>query len=259
MTGEQLRRRMAIGPMRWVRLWTREGIVSQPSWTLEQEGFFTRLLRHAGNGTIHGKICVTEEIGYSHEQMMALVHVVAPDYHRLIKDMVDLERIAVDEKGIISILNWEKYQSEYARQDRYRGMADYPEKHREYMQKYRKKKEGPPLTEEEKDSASKNFRKFQELWNETAGKVGWAKCKDVTPKRLKAFNTRMKENRNFLVKLPEVIAIMARTPWFLGRNERGWKPGPDYILQPDKWLKLLEREERMPSVARKDLAEVKML
>lgn len=81
----------------------------------------------AGDNAMEGKICVTEEMGFSNNQLASLLKCDAELIKRSIKKMIRYEKIKVCENNIIQILNWQKYQSEYQRQ-------------RDYREEYKKRK-----------------------------------------------------------------------------------------------------------------------
>lgn len=74
----------------------------------------------AGDNAMEGKICVTEEMGFSNKQLASLLKCNTELINRSIKKMIRYEKIKVCKNNIIQILNWKKYQSEYQRQRDYR-------------------------------------------------------------------------------------------------------------------------------------------
>lgn len=77
----------------------------------------------AGDSQWDGVIKATVTLGYSDEQLADLLAVDTPLLRAAKRKMIKADKITVDEKGIISINNWEKYQSEYDRQKKYRGKS----------------------------------------------------------------------------------------------------------------------------------------
>jgi len=86
----------------------------------------------AGDNAMEGKICVTEEMGFSNKQLASLLKCKTELITRSIKKMVRYEKIKICESNIIQILNWKKYQSEYQRQ------RDYREEYKKRKQKINK-------------------------------------------------------------------------------------------------------------------------
>ncbi len=74
----------------------------------------------AGDNTIEGKICITNKMGYTNEQLSELLKCEPELIDRAIKKMVKFDKIKVKKSNVISIVNWSKYQSEYQRQKQYR-------------------------------------------------------------------------------------------------------------------------------------------
>lgn len=74
----------------------------------------------AGDNAMEGKICVTEEMGFSNKQLASLLKCDTELINRSIKKMIKHEKIKVSKNNMIQILNWKKYQSEYQRQKKYR-------------------------------------------------------------------------------------------------------------------------------------------
>ncbi len=75
----------------------------------------------AGDSQWDGIIKATETIGFSDAQLADLLAVDLRTLRSAKRKMLRAEKIAADSNGIISILNWEKYQSEYDRQKKFRG------------------------------------------------------------------------------------------------------------------------------------------
>jgi len=77
----------------------------------------------AGDSQWDGVIKATVTLGYSDDQLADLLFVDLPTLRAAKKKMIKAEKIIVDENGIISIVNWQKYQSEYDRQKKYRAKS----------------------------------------------------------------------------------------------------------------------------------------
>ena len=75
----------------------------------------------AGDSSFEGRICITETVGYTDEQLASMLKVDVQLLRTAKRKMVKFEKIAVHEGNVIEILNWKKYQSEYDRQRPYRG------------------------------------------------------------------------------------------------------------------------------------------
>jgi hypothetical protein len=74
----------------------------------------------AGDSPVDGKICVTENSGYTDSQIAELLKVPVELHKRTKRKCIKFEKIKVLENNIIEIINWRTYQSEYCRQKKYR-------------------------------------------------------------------------------------------------------------------------------------------
>ncbi|MBA7560819.1 hypothetical protein ES708_02450 [subsurface metagenome] len=83
----------------------------------------------AGDSAIDGKICLTEDMGYTDEQIAKLLDTDINLLRMSKKKMIKFEKISVDKNNVIQILNWNIYQSEYRRQ------RDYREEYKKRLQR----------------------------------------------------------------------------------------------------------------------------
>ena len=81
---------------------------------------FFGILLLAGDSAIEGKVCLTEGLGYTDEQIAALLKIDSELLRRTKAKMVAADKIRVAGNNIIEVVNWAKYQSEYSRQKPYR-------------------------------------------------------------------------------------------------------------------------------------------
>jgi len=75
----------------------------------------------AGDSPYEGKIALTEDMGYSDEQLGSMLKCDPQLVKKAKRVMVKYDKIKVLKNNIIQIVNWEKYQSEYQRQKPYRS------------------------------------------------------------------------------------------------------------------------------------------
>lgn len=75
----------------------------------------------AGDSPYEGKIALTEDMGYSDEQLGSMLKCDPGLIKRAKKIMVKYDKIKILNNNIIQIVNWKKYQSEYQRQKPYRS------------------------------------------------------------------------------------------------------------------------------------------
>lgn len=79
------------------------------------------ILLLAGDSAYEGKIALTEDMGYSDEQLGAMLKCDAILIKKAKKVMIKYDKIKILNNNIIQIVNWKKYQSEYQRQKPYRS------------------------------------------------------------------------------------------------------------------------------------------
>lgn len=89
----------------------------------------------AGDSPYEGKIALTEDMGYSDEQLGSMLKCDPILIKRAKKKMVKFDKIKILNNNIIQIVNWSKYQSEYQRQKIYRG----DKKEDVYAESYKRK------------------------------------------------------------------------------------------------------------------------
>ena len=97
--------------------------------TAEQRWLWIGLLLLAGDSTVPGVIFRRKDenghlLGYSPSTLAEMLDVNILVYEDGISRMISKSKISIDILGVISILNWSKYQSEYQRQKPYRERAD---------------------------------------------------------------------------------------------------------------------------------------
>ncbi|MFA6307073.1 MAG: phage replisome organizer N-terminal domain-containing protein [Patescibacteria group bacterium] len=67
-------------------------------------------------GADNGELRLAPGIGYTDEQISAILNIPVELWQRAKNRLIETERITVTRKNEIAILNWSKYQSEYKRQ-----------------------------------------------------------------------------------------------------------------------------------------------
>jgi hypothetical protein len=77
-----------------------------------------------------------------------------------------------------------------------------------------------------------------EVWNEMAGRVGLSRVVKLTPQRRRSLNTRIRQHS--LDDWTEAIAAIERNRFLHGENDRGWRADFDFLLNPQKFVKLIE-------------------
>jgi len=121
---------------RWVKLWTYESLTGtlRRELTPDERSIWWDFLALAGESPEPGYICLYPDIAFTEDQLCKMLNVTSELLSRAKRRLIDTGRIKVNSSnGIIHILKWEEYQSEYDR-------AEYM---KEYMAKYRKAKSKP--------------------------------------------------------------------------------------------------------------------
>jgi len=80
----------------------------------------------AGDSPIDGKICIDHGVGFTDDQLAAMLKIPADLLTRAKLKCVEFEKIRIIEGGVIEIVNWGHYQSEYSRQKKYRQRESPP-------------------------------------------------------------------------------------------------------------------------------------
>jgi hypothetical protein len=76
-----------------------------------------------------------------------------------------------------------------------------------------------------------------EAWNVMADGAGVPKAK-MTPERQRKLRSFVR--RHPIDDITEAIWAVPRSPFLCGENDRGWKAGIDFLLQPSSFTKLIE-------------------
>jgi hypothetical protein len=67
-----------------------------------------------------GEVKLTNNIGYTDQQLTEILKISKKLWRKAKQRFQESQRIEISPKGAIKIINWDKYQSEYARQKPYR-------------------------------------------------------------------------------------------------------------------------------------------
>ena len=135
----------------WIKLWIKESLLGtiREDLTPDERSLWYDFLLLAGNSRIPGIICANEDAPLPIIRIAGILNVPTELVTRGIEKFRKSNRIEVDDKGIIHIVNWDKYQySEYDRQKPYRVEFETPawidkEIWNDYLE-MRKKKHSPP-------------------------------------------------------------------------------------------------------------------
>lgn len=109
----------------WVKFWVNEcldGTVREEL-TAEERGVWYDLILISARGRTPGVISANESQSMSRNRLAGILNIPLELLERTLKKAVEQKRIKVDNNGLIHIMNWDKYQSEYQRQKKYRKKA----------------------------------------------------------------------------------------------------------------------------------------
>ena len=160
--------------------------------TPEFRGIWIDLLSLAANGDYgeEGVIKLAENVGFTDTQIAKIINITLKKWVATAKKLVLTDRIAIDDDNIITVLNWQFYQSEYGRQRSYRHRTENPadcnpklqpevttegylqkekEKEREREKEKEKENISPPAAAEPALLNSKNFGEFCRIYEENIG------------------------------------------------------------------------------------------
>lgn len=79
---------------------------------------------------------------------------------------------------------------------------------------------------------------LRRLWNEICAPAGLPEWRETKGGRAKALRERLKERA--FDEWHTILQRIADSPFCCGRNDRGWRASPDWLLKPDTPSKVLE-------------------
>lgn len=82
------------------------------------------------------------------------------------------------------------------------------------------------------------IRKAFENYNIVAGDLGLSRAEKLTPERERKLRSRLQEHG--IDGWNRALTLMGEQPFLLGRNNKGWRAGLDFLLQPQSLNKVLE-------------------
>ena len=114
---------------RWIKLWTQETLHGTTCKELEpdERTVWFESLCAAGDSVVPGKICISETMGYTDQQLADLFKVSPELLQRALGKLESdtVNKIKRNHNGIIEIINWERYQSDERRMYMAKYMRDY--------------------------------------------------------------------------------------------------------------------------------------
>lgn len=113
---------------RWIMIWVQETLHGTTLQELEpdERAVWFESLCAAGDSVIPGKICISEDIGYTNDQLARLLNVPLELLERSVKKLQKVGKIKLNHDNIIEIVNFNKYNPS----------EDALNKRRDYMAKY---------------------------------------------------------------------------------------------------------------------------
>lgn len=183
-------------------------------------------------------------IGYSDVTLAEMLNVEVDIYRDGTRRMVEHGKVSIDEKGVITILNWHKYQSEYQRQKPYRAEGDKKECNQSDVAD--RERDRDREREEEgvvgRKPAGPSLSTIQDIiseWNRFAEGHELPSIEGISRGSTRERNlyARMKE-KGF--DFERVLKAIHEQPFLYGDNDRGWLVTFDWILKPSNLTKVLE-------------------
>jgi len=157
--------------MKWFRVWPGYVIngTTFKELNAEARGVWFSLLALAGYSPIPGCICIGEGIPYTDEQLSKILLIPPKILHKWIGYLMSpgINKISRGRDGILKVVNWSKYQTEYDRQKPYRKGL-----HKKVTgESYKVETETETDTDKDKDKKIYSDR-FMILWTEYPKKIG---------------------------------------------------------------------------------------
>jgi len=205
------------------------------------------ILLLAGDSAYEGKIALTENMGYSDEQLGSMLKCDPILIKRAKKIMVKYDKIKILDNNIIQIVNWKRYQSEYQRQKPYRSAdgqrllrrvttkGDDIEGEGDIDRDIEEEIEKPKNT-----YMSSSFKNnIISKWNELAQKHNLAAIEGIKPgsTREKYLRARSAE-KGFDFNL--LIDMIENSPFLLGKTKNCFFVFFDWIIKPTNYQKIIE-------------------
>lgn len=133
----------------WVKLWVNEWLTGTVRWQLtpQQRSMWADLLALAGNSRFPGIICSGETNGildpFPMDYLCSVFRCAEADVLAAFDLFKKQSRIVINEAGVIQIVNWDKYQSEYQLK-RQRRTYNEPRRSDGQANVHRKSRKTPP-------------------------------------------------------------------------------------------------------------------
>lgn len=183
-------------------------------------------------------------IGYSDVTLAEMLNVELEIYQDGLRRMVEHGKVSVDGKGVVTILNWNKYQSEYQRQKPYRDEGDKKdcnESNALERERERDREEEKSVVDRKPlDPRPERARTILKQWNKFAEGHDLPQIRSIErgSARERALYARLGV-KGF--DFEDVLRAIHEQPFLYGDNDRGWLVTFDWTLKPANLVKILER------------------
>jgi len=224
----------------WIKLYVNQCLRGSMMEELanEERWAWIGLLLLAGDCPVEGEIGITNEIGYTDEQIAKMIDVPTEIFCRAKMKMIGVNKISLGDNNIIRIVNWKKYQSEYGRQRIYRKSYISKLQHKVTGMGDKKVSPLPSLS-----LSLSNLEEIKNLWNVFADKNGLTKIQSIEKgtKRWAHVHARLAD-KDF--DFPKLLQVVEASPFLLGKtNPKGKEPffvTFDWLICPSNYQKTIE-------------------
>ena len=237
-----------MGHRAWFKLWTEPWIDGKISkLPIAVRGTFVEVLAHAADSRYSdsGTIKIRENIGFDDFTLAKMFNIDPRTWvdHKVV--LKDAELIEVGEHNEITVVNWHLYQAPYQKYQQ-KLQENYEKNSQKKCDAIRRRIEGEREVEEEgeKKGSSTYVELFQTSWN---AQPRLPRINKMTKGRIRKLQLRRKDEE-FCAEWEAAIAALARTPFYTGENDSGWRATVDWFLKNDEnWRKLLEQAAPKPN------------
>ena len=220
--------------MKWLKIWIKEVLRGSTfqELTLEERGLWFSLLCMAGDNLKPGYVEMRNDVGYPVEVLAPLLNCEVAIISEALKRLKQVGKIEIDSNNVIKISNWEKYQSEYQRQKKYR-IGEKKEKQKQPDKKVEKKRE-------KKNGEFELFcNNLVDFWNKNIP-IEISKITKLSKRRKEKLETRYEENKDIEIWKKAIIK-MGKSSFCRGNNNREWIASFNWLIKnEDNLLNLLE-------------------
>lgn len=241
----------------WIKVWVGEWLdgTTRYEMTGAQRAFWVDLLAMAGRSRVPGVVCAGDEagslFGYPISRFQGILGDDTVDVLETLRMFESQGKISMqvtrdsDPKlYAVTIISWQKYQSEYMRQQ-----ASRKSKARQGADNVTPKStprcaiEGEVEEEGETEEENTNTiveteivstslgSKAMDAWNDNCGEL--PKINKMTRRRMAKLKQRLREDKKFIDILSKASAKASTVPFLCGRSDRGWMATFDWMLNND--------------------------